>query len=114
MQHFDLCVIGSGQAGFAAAMRALDFDKTVCLIERKSPGGAGIRNGALSSKTLWELSVRYERAICNRYGYNTYGADLSYSAVIGEMRKAVNQKVCSIEEPNRLFCSLRKANLYRG
>lgn len=55
---FDLVVIGGGPAGYAAAMRAIDYGKRVCLIEKKRVGGAGVYHGALSSKTLWELSQR--------------------------------------------------------
>jgi dihydrolipoamide dehydrogenase len=51
-------VIGGGPAGYAAAMRAIDFGKRVCLIERDKVGGAGVYNGALSSKTLWEIANR--------------------------------------------------------
>jgi dihydrolipoamide dehydrogenase len=58
MEKFDLVVIGGGPAGYAAAMRAIDFGKRVCLIEKDKVGGAGVYNGALSSKTLWELSNR--------------------------------------------------------
>jgi dihydrolipoamide dehydrogenase len=58
MEHFDLCVIGSGPAGYAAAMRAIDLGKRTILIERDRVGGTGIYNGALASKTLWELSHR--------------------------------------------------------
>lgn len=58
MQKYDIVVIGGGPAGYAAAMRAVDFGKTVCLIEKSRIGGAGLYNGALSSKTLWELSNR--------------------------------------------------------
>lgn len=57
-EHYDLCVIGGGPAGYAAAMRALDFGKKVVLIEKSQLGGTGIYNGALSSKTLWELSEK--------------------------------------------------------
>lgn len=60
MNRYDLVVIGGGPAGYAAAMRGIDFGKTVCLIERDKVGGAGVYNGALSSKTLWELSHRVE------------------------------------------------------
>ena len=56
MEKFDLIVIGGGPAGYAAAMRGIDFGKKVCLIEMDKVGGAGIYNGALSSKTLWELA----------------------------------------------------------
>ncbi len=58
MDTYDLIVIGGGPAGYAAAMRGIDFGKKVCLIERDRVGGAGVYNGALSSKTLWELSSR--------------------------------------------------------
>jgi dihydrolipoamide dehydrogenase len=57
-EKFDLCVIGAGPAGYAAAMRAVDFKKKVVLVERDKIGGAGIYNGALTSKTLWELSTQ--------------------------------------------------------
>lgn len=58
MDKYDLVVIGGGPAGYAAAMRAIDFGKTVCLIEKDRVGGAGVYNGALSSKTLWEIAQR--------------------------------------------------------
>jgi dihydrolipoamide dehydrogenase len=58
MEKYDLIILGGGPAGYAAAMRAIDFGKRVCLIEKDRVGGAGLYNGALSSKTLWELSTR--------------------------------------------------------
>lgn len=56
MDKYDLCIIGAGPSGYAAAMRAVDFGKKVVLIEKDKVGGAGLYNGALSSKTMWELS----------------------------------------------------------
>ena len=58
MDKFDLIILGGGPAGYAAAMRGIDFGKKVCLIERSRVGGSGVYNGALSSKTMWELSSR--------------------------------------------------------
>ncbi|MEZ4739969.1 MAG: FAD-dependent oxidoreductase [Flavobacteriales bacterium] len=58
MEHYDLCVIGGGPAGYAAAMRAIDLGKRTLLVERDRIGGTGIYNGALSSKTLWEIAQR--------------------------------------------------------
>ncbi len=57
-EHYDLIVIGGGPSGYAAAMRALDFNKKVLLIEKKRIGGAGVYDGVLTSKTLWELSQK--------------------------------------------------------
>ena len=53
---YDLCVIGGGPSGYAAAMRAVDFGKSVLLVEKSRLGGTGIFDGALASKTMWELS----------------------------------------------------------
>jgi dihydrolipoamide dehydrogenase len=53
MEKFDLVVIGAGPSGYAAAMRSLDFKKKTLLIEKERVGGAGVTNGALSSKTWW-------------------------------------------------------------
>jgi dihydrolipoamide dehydrogenase len=58
MDTFDLVVIGGGPAGYAGAMRAVDFKKKVLLIERERIGGAGVYDGVLSSKTLWEYSMK--------------------------------------------------------
>ncbi len=58
MEHYDLCVIGGGPSGYAAAMRAIDFGKKVLLIEKDRIGGTGLFNGALWSKTMWEYSER--------------------------------------------------------
>ena len=58
MERFDLIVIGAGPSGYAAAMRSLDFRKKTLLIEMGTVGGAGVTNGALSSKTWWQLEGR--------------------------------------------------------
>ena len=58
METFDLVVIGAGPAGYAGAMRALDFSKKVLLVEKQRIGGAGIYDGVLTSKTLWEYSMK--------------------------------------------------------
>lgn len=58
MEHFDLVVIGGGPSGYAGAMRAIDFGKKVLLIEKKRLGGAGVYDGVLTSKTLWEQALK--------------------------------------------------------
>ena len=58
IEHFDLIVIGSGPAGYAGAMRAVDFGKKVLLIEKNRIGGAGVYKGVLSSKTMWEQALK--------------------------------------------------------
>jgi len=58
MEHFDLIVIGGGPSGYAGAMRAIDFKKKVLMVEKKKVGGAGVYDGVLTSKSLWEYSQK--------------------------------------------------------
>jgi dihydrolipoamide dehydrogenase len=58
MEKYDLVVIGGGPAGYAGAMRAIDFRKKVLLVEKNRVGGAGVFDGVLTSKTLWEYSMK--------------------------------------------------------
>ncbi|CAM42443.2 dihydrolipoamide dehydrogenase [Leishmania braziliensis MHOM/BR/75/M2904] len=55
-KKFDVCVLGGGPAGIAAALRAYELGKKACIIEEARIGGADFWNGALQSKTLWEMS----------------------------------------------------------
>jgi dihydrolipoamide dehydrogenase len=90
---WDLCVLGAGPAGYAAAMRAHDLGKRVVLIERDRVGGAGIHSGALSSKTMWHLSNDYSVAKLTDRGYRAPGGiDVSYQSVIESVRTAVSER----------------------
>lgn len=89
MEHFDLCVIGGGPAGYAAAMRAIDLGRRTLLIERDRIGGTGIYNGALASKTLWEVAHRVSstNALMHTRGREPFR--LSWE----EVGKAVNEAI---------------------
>lgn len=89
MKKFDVCVIGGGPAGYAAAMRAIDFGKRVALIEKDKLGGAGIHQGALWSKTWWEISR--EARMINLHGntLNLNSTEFSFEKVKSEDRKSV-------------------------
>ena len=89
---FDVCVIGCGSAGFAAAMRAVDLGKRVCLVERKALGGAGVVWGALASKTLWELSKDYAVASKKDRGYHTGDLTVDYHSVRSVVLQAVRER----------------------
>jgi dihydrolipoamide dehydrogenase len=58
VERYDVCIIGGGPSGYAAAMRAIDFGKKTILIEKGKVGGAGIYDGALTSKTTWEIAQK--------------------------------------------------------
>ncbi len=92
MNKFDLLIIGSGAAGFSAAMRALDFGKDVCIVEKSDIGGAGIMKGALTSKTMWELSSDYAVAQRIDRGYRASGLSVDYQKVRNTVIQAAKDR----------------------
>lgn len=92
MKKYDVCVIGGGPAGYAAAMRAVDFKKTVLLVEKDKIGGAGIHNGALSSKTWWELSREAFALRIHCKSTNVPAPEHNFQILKGEVDKAVGKR----------------------
>jgi dihydrolipoamide dehydrogenase len=86
-EHFDLCVIGGGSSGYAAAMRAIDFGRKVLLVEKEKIGGAGIFNGALSSKTMWEYSQKVAAVRSEVPGF-----EVNFAKVLDVVEEAVYEK----------------------
>lgn len=100
---YNLVVIGAGPSGYAAAMRAVDFKKKVLLIEKNVVGGAGVTNGALSSKTWWEISREARSLRRNLKRFNMPIPEINFREVRGEVRRAVEErKSMLIEHMNKL------------
>lgn len=103
MLKYDLVVIGAGPSGYAAAMRALDFKKTVLLIEKNNVGGAGVTHGALSSKTWWELSRETASFRKNLRRFNIEVPSINYKEIQAEVRRAVWERKGMLEEHMQLM-----------
>ncbi|WKK84663.2 NAD(P)/FAD-dependent oxidoreductase [Marivirga arenosa] len=93
MEHYDLVIIGAGPSGYAAAMRAVDLKKKTLLIEKSTLGGAGVKNGALSSKTLWELSRDMLAFRKNLERYHLEPPKAVWHEIQTEVRKAVHERI---------------------
>ena len=98
IEKYDLCVIGGGPSGYAAAMRAVDFDKTVLLVERDRIGGAGIYDGALSSKTFWEISKEYASFCKKMRHYGLSEPNVNFHNVLQEVNDAVFERSDQLNE----------------
>ncbi|MEO5979862.1 MAG: NAD(P)/FAD-dependent oxidoreductase [Chryseolinea sp.] len=98
MDRYDLVVIGSGPSGYAAAMRSLDFKKKTLLVERDKVGGAGVTNGALSSKTWWELSRETASFRKNLKRFNIGIPSINYKEIQQEVLKAVDERRGMLED----------------
>src|SRR5688500_14560101 len=104
---FDVCIIGSGPGGFAAAMRAFDFGKRVLLVEGGNIGGAGIMHGAMTSKTLWELSKDYATAAAVDRGYRSASLSVDYELVRDTVINAAKEKQYQILSQLETFSPTR-------
>lgn len=56
----DICVIGSGAGGMAAALEAAAFGRSVCLIEKQRMGGSALNYGCLPSMAFLAAAERAE------------------------------------------------------
>jgi len=93
MEKFDLVVIGGGPAGYAAAMRAIDFHKKVALIEKDKLGGAGILNGALWSKTWWEICREANSMRKNGAALNVVKPNFNFMRIKQDVDYAMDQRI---------------------
>ena len=99
MEKYDLCVIGGGPAGYAAAMRALDFGKKVLMVEKDKLGGYGIYDGALASKTMWELSNKVKTV------NDEIGTDSRINMPFSKVKEIINEAL--FERKFQFSCHLR-------
>jgi len=97
MEKYDVCIIGAGPAGYAAAMRAIDFKKRVLLVEKRRLGGAGIHHGALSSKTWWELSREFYHIRVQSRSYNFDEPKINFNKVKTQVLDAARERMDLLE-----------------
>jgi dihydrolipoamide dehydrogenase len=90
--EYDLCVLGCGPGGFAGAMRAFDFGAHVCIVEGSDVGGAGVKDGALASKTMWELAKDFAVARRVDRGYRASGLNVDFKTLMTTVEQAVKER----------------------
>ncbi len=87
-------------------MRAMDFQKRVCLIEKNQIGGAAIFNGALASKTWWELAKDFDKLFLTDRGYRVLGYEVDFGAIQEIVRAATAERqaqmLCQIDHYQKL------------
>ncbi len=92
MFDYDVTIIGGGPAGFAAAMRAVNLGKRTLLIEKNELGGYSIYNGALSTKTLWEISLRFVLSSGSNNGFFSKESTPDFHSIWAQKKAATFEK----------------------
>jgi mercuric reductase len=92
---YDLAVVGSGSAAFAAAIRAAELGASVAMVERGTVGGTCVNVGCIPSKAELAAAGQRHRALHNPFpGIRTAanGVDLpalvaGKDAIVGSLRQ---------------------------
>lgn len=92
MFDYDVAIIGGGPAGFSAAMRGVNLGKRTVLIEKHELGGYAIFNGALSTKTLWEMSLRFVLSSGSNNGFFSKDVTPDFNSIWAQKKAATFEK----------------------
>ncbi|MBC6414982.1 MAG: dihydrolipoyl dehydrogenase [Bdellovibrionales bacterium] len=100
MEEFDLIVIGSGPAGYVAAIRASQLGLKTAVVEKdKSLGGTCLNVGCIPSKALLESSEHYEMAqnSFKQHGLNFKSLELDLTQMQLRKQKIVSDLTSGIQ-----------------
>lgn len=98
MEQFDIAIIGSGSAGYVAAIRAAELGKKVAIIEHREIGGTCLNRGCIPTKALLKAAEVYsEIKESKTFGINI--ENVSYDTIAIQKRKAyvVRRLVSGVE-----------------
>lgn len=101
MAHFDLCVIGSGPAGYKGAIQAAKLGKSVCVVEREQVvGGAAINTGTIPSKALREaiLTLTDRPVVMPRYQDFARARDGVYRNLMDCCNRIIANEIAIVRE----------------
>ncbi len=91
-KRFDLAVIGSGSAAFAATIKASDLGASVVMIERGTLGGTCVNVGCVPSKHLLTVGDMLYYSSRNGFkGVKIPNGSLDLKTIIHQKQRLVNQ-----------------------
>jgi len=89
---YDLAVIGSGWAGFNAALRAKAYGLKVALIEREQIGGTCLNRGCIPTKALLQSAKIYTLTKKSKiFGIETTNPQINFSEIQARKNKIIQQ-----------------------
>ena len=114
---YDVIVIGSGPAGFTAAIQACEMGARVAILERwETLGGITLLSGTIPSKTLRE-AILYLRGVRQRQFYGTdftQKKDITLSDLFVRVRKVVERRIATMEDQLQGYRDQGRIDVYRG
>lgn len=98
MKTYDFGIIGSGPAGYTAAIRASQLGKSVVLFEKENLGGVCLNKGCIPTKTFLHTADVYNslKKVSN-FGINIENYSLDFSKAAERKEKTVEKLRKSLE-----------------
>ncbi|MFA7658531.1 MAG: NAD(P)/FAD-dependent oxidoreductase [Candidatus Gastranaerophilaceae bacterium] len=97
-KKFDFGIIGSGPAGYTAAIRASQLGKTVVLFEKENLGGVCLNKGCIPTKTfLYSADVYNSLKKVSNLGIEIENYSLNFEKVVQRKEKTVEKLRKSLE-----------------
>lgn len=91
-EPYDIAVVGSGAAAFAAAIAAHEQDARVVMIERGTVGGTCVNVGCVPSKTLLRGAEVYHSAVHHPFrGIETHAGNVDLAQTVAQKNELVSQ-----------------------
>ncbi|MDI6402325.1 dihydrolipoyl dehydrogenase [Balneolaceae bacterium ANBcel3] len=91
-KEFDVCIIGSGPGGYAAAIRANQLGLKTAIIEKKALGGVCLNVGCIPTKALLKSAqVAEYLSHAKDYGFETGKVKTDFEAIIKRSRGAADK-----------------------
>src|SRR5881628_2407808 len=110
---FDLVILGSGSAEFAAAIKAADHGAKTAMIERNTLGGTCVNVGCVPSKNLLRAGeLRYYDSHREFPGITPGKTKLEFNKIIEQKNQIVRR--LRKEKYSDVLKSLPSAKLFRG
>ena len=110
---FDLVILGSGSAAFAAALKAADHGAKTAMIERSTLGGTCVNVGCVPSKNLLRAGeLRYYDSRREFPGISPGSTKLEFNKIIEQKNQIVRR--LRKEKYSDVLKSLPSAKLFRG
>lgn len=90
--RFDVVILGSGSAAFAAAIKASELGSRVAMTENGTVGGTCVNVGCIPSKNLIQAAELYYTPAHNAYeGLRLLTGELDFAALIRQKDRLVKQ-----------------------
>src|SRR5947209_19430923 len=110
---FDLVILGSGSAAFAAAIKAADRGAKAAMIERSTRGGTCVNVGCVPSKNLLRAGeLRYYDSHREFPGISPGKTTLEFNRIIEQKKQIV--RGLRKEKYSDVLKSLPSTKLFRG